>query len=57
MSENKTGTDGVDTFLAPLDATRRADAEGLVELMAATTGQPAVLWCRRWRCRGLGGPR
>lgn len=47
MPANKTkqGTEGVvDALFSTLDAVRRADAEGLVELLSATTGQPAVLW-------------
>ncbi len=47
MPANKTkpGTEvAVDALFSTLDAVRRADAEGLVELLSATTGQPAVLW-------------
>lgn len=47
MSANKTkpGTEvAVDSLFSTLDVERRADAEGLVELLLATTGQPAVLW-------------
>lgn len=47
MSANKTkpGTEvAVDALFSTLDVERRADAEGLVELLLATTGQPAVLW-------------
>lgn len=35
----------VDTFLASVEpATRRADGEALREMMARTTGEPAVMW-------------
>jgi hypothetical protein len=47
MSANKTkpGTEvAVDALFSTLDVERQADAEGLVELLLATTGQPAVLW-------------
>ncbi len=47
MSANKTkpGTEvAVDALFSTLDVERRADAEGLVDLLSVTTGQPAVLW-------------
>ncbi|WP_395820104.1 DUF1801 domain-containing protein [Devosia sp.] len=47
MSANKTKPQtevAVDALFSTLEGARRADAEGLVELLLATTGQPAVLW-------------